>query len=104
MCVLATFASRLFHVITTASIVFADRLGPLGFLFTGNATASDIKGNYGLQDQIQAMKWIQQNIASFGGELPKLLQLFMPWCPVCKSFAWSDQQRIQNYEVGMHLS
>jgi len=39
------------------------RLNVFGFLYT-----SQLEGNYGLKDQIQAMKWVQQNIASFGGD------------------------------------
>ena len=35
------------------------RLGAFGFLATGEG---DLRGNYGLLDQIEAMKWVQQNI------------------------------------------
>lgn len=47
------------------------RLGPLGFLAhpalsQENENASS--GNYGLLDQIEALKWVQRNISGFGGD------------------------------------
>ncbi|TNM85026.1 hypothetical protein fugu_009204 [Takifugu bimaculatus] len=41
------------------------RIGILGFLSTGDQAA---KGNYGLLDQIQALRWISKNIGYFGGD------------------------------------
>jgi len=47
------------------------RLGPLGFLAHDALSAEspdNSSGNYGLLDKIMALKWVQQNIAAFGGD------------------------------------
>lgn len=55
-------------------IVFVNinyRLGIPGFLALAALSAESpdhVSGNYGLQDDIAALKWVQQNIASFGGD------------------------------------
>lgn len=48
------------------------RLGPLGFLCLPE---NGIDGNMGLQDQILALKWVQQHIAAFGGD-PNQVTIF----------------------------
>ncbi|KAK5641618.1 hypothetical protein RI129_010165 [Pyrocoelia pectoralis] len=47
------------------------RLASLGFLSTGDKFAP---GNNGLKDQVMALRWIKQNIASFGGN-PNLVTI-----------------------------
>ena len=49
------------------------RLGLLGFLSVENST--ELTGNFGLKDQQEAMRWVQQNIAAFGGD-PSKVTLF----------------------------
>ncbi|XP_073515955.1 carboxylesterase 1D-like isoform X2 [Phyllobates terribilis] len=46
-------------------VVLQYRLGILGFLSTGDGQAF---GNYGFLDQVAALRWIQENIADFGGD------------------------------------
>jgi para-nitrobenzyl esterase len=53
----------------------AYRLGVLGFLSHPELSAESgthSSGNYGLMDQIFALKWIQKNIAAFGGDPSKV--------------------------------
>lgn len=52
-------------------VTFNYRTGPFGFLSTPELTAESphgSSGNYGLLDQIAALKWVQRNIKAFGGD------------------------------------
>ncbi|XP_063224005.1 juvenile hormone esterase-like isoform X2 [Bacillus rossius redtenbacheri] len=53
-------------------VTFNYRLGALGFLSTGDRWAP---GNYGLKDQVAALRWVQANIRQFGGD-PSSVTLF----------------------------
>ena len=46
------------------------RLGPFGFLTVPGLGSSPLtaSGNYGLLDQEAALRWVQRNIAAFGGD------------------------------------
>lgn len=49
------------------------RLGPMGFLCLPELTdEAGHSGNYGLYDQLCAMKWVKDNIAAFGGDPEKI--------------------------------
>ncbi|ODM95190.1 Esterase E4 [Orchesella cincta] len=45
------------------------RLGILGFLSTGDRAA---RGNYGMKDQLEALKWTVEHISNFGGDPKKI--------------------------------
>jgi para-nitrobenzyl esterase len=52
------------------------RLGPLGFLVHPGLepeNANGTAGNYAVLDQILALKWVQNNIANFGGDPTKVM-------------------------------
>ena len=47
------------------------RLGPLGFLALPDLSAEHLgiqSGNYGLEDQQAALRWVRRNISAFGGD------------------------------------
>jgi len=52
-------------------VVIQYRLGPFGWLTTEDKTSP---GNYGLHDQLAALRWIQDNIEYFGGD-PNLVTI-----------------------------
>jgi carboxylesterase type B len=52
-------------------VTFNYRVGVLGFLAHPELSGERVpnaSGNYGLLDQIAALRWVQQNIAAFGGD------------------------------------
>ncbi|HKW28656.1 MAG TPA: carboxylesterase family protein [Verrucomicrobiae bacterium] len=59
-------------------VAFNYRLGRLGFFAfpaLSQEHPDETKGNYAYMDQIAALKWVQQNIAAFGGD-PKNITIF----------------------------
>ncbi|XP_046964424.1 esterase FE4-like [Vanessa cardui] len=55
------------HLLNSKEIIIVDfnyRLGAHGFLCLGT---EDIPGNAGMKDQVALLRWVQRNIASFGG-------------------------------------
>jgi para-nitrobenzyl esterase len=59
-------------------VSIAYRVGILGFMAHPELSAENpnkVSGNYGLLDMITGLKWIQKNIAAFGGD-PKKVTIF----------------------------
>lgn len=57
------------HDVIVVSVNY--RLGPIGFIALPELSAESphgASGNYGLLDQIAALRWVQENIAAFGGD------------------------------------
>ena len=51
---------------TDAVVVSANyRLGPFGWL---SLLSANLTGNFGTQDQLLALQWVQENVADFGGD------------------------------------
>ncbi|XP_017489614.1 PREDICTED: cholinesterase 1-like, partial [Rhagoletis zephyria] len=48
-------------------VTFNYRVSTLGFLYSDDVAAADVKGNQGFWDQNQALKWVKANIGAFGG-------------------------------------
>ena len=56
-------------------VSIAYRVGPLGFLAhpeLSAETTNHVSGNYGLLDLIAGLRWVQKNIAAFGGDPSKV--------------------------------
>ena len=53
-------------------VVIQYRLGAFGFLTTGDSVAP---GNLGMLDQVEALKWVKENIKDFGGN-PNQVTIF----------------------------
>ena len=51
---------------------FDFRVGPFAHL---NTEDMEIRGNQALKDQVMALRWVQENIAKFGGD-PKRVLIF----------------------------
>jgi para-nitrobenzyl esterase len=59
-------------------VTFGYRVGALGFLASSELTQESpnhASGDYGLQDQIAALRWVRSNIAAFGGD-PSRVTIF----------------------------
>ncbi|XP_063801800.1 fatty acyl-CoA hydrolase precursor, medium chain-like [Pseudophryne corroboree] len=63
-------AMSAFENVVVVSIQY--RVGLMGFLSSGD---KQLPGNYGFFDQVEALRWVQRNIADFGGD-PKSVTIF----------------------------
>ena len=63
--VIICLSLSIFALIIYRYFLSTQHLFILGFLSTGT---EDAPGNAGLKDQVLALKWVQQEIATFGGD------------------------------------
>uniref|UniRef100_A0A0B7AIE7 Carboxylic ester hydrolase n=2 Tax=Arion vulgaris TaxID=1028688 RepID=A0A0B7AIE7_9EUPU len=71
-CTLALYDATQFVLKTNIIMVLIEyRIGVLGFLVTGEGE-DQATGNYGIQDQRQALMWVNANIRAFGGDPDKV--------------------------------
>ncbi len=61
-------ASRLAQATQSVVVTMNYRLGALGFLWTSGLAAENKGHNFSLQDQQEAMRWVQRNIAGFNAD------------------------------------
>ncbi|CAG9865182.1 unnamed protein product [Phyllotreta striolata] len=66
---MGTFGPQYFMDEYVVMVSMNYRLGPLGFLNTGDDV---IPGNLGLKDQLLALKWVSKNIKYFGGDADRV--------------------------------
>jgi len=66
-------------------VTFNYRLNVFGFLALDLLSSTDERGssgNYGLMDQIAALRWVQQHIRLFGGDPNKAWRSCILFCSV----------------------
>ena len=67
-----THTSDILALQGVVAVVIQYRLGPFGFLTTGDSVSP---GNFGMLDQVEALKWVNENIEHFGGN-PNQVTIF----------------------------
>lgn len=60
--------SCIFSVQLTTFNEYSYRLGPFGFLTSGELQSQGYSANHGLSDQRMALLWIQKHVKLFGGD------------------------------------
>jgi para-nitrobenzyl esterase len=55
------------HTANAIVVTINYRLGPFGWLALKSLEQNGSSGDYGLMDQVAALKWVKRNIAGFGG-------------------------------------
>lgn len=74
----ATYSGEMLAKKGVVLVSISYRVGQLGFMAHPELSAESpnhVSGNYGLLDMIAGLKWIQKNIAAFGGD-PKMVTIF----------------------------
>ncbi len=72
----AVDGSKLAQQLSCIIVTVNYRVGPLGFFASADMEQEDgWSGNYGLLDQVAALRWVRQNIGGFGGDASSITLL-----------------------------
>ncbi|XP_058943578.2 neuroligin-4, X-linked-like [Pocillopora verrucosa] len=64
-----TFPGDILALHGVVVVITQYRLGPFGFLTTGDSASP---GNFGMLDQVAALQWVKENVENFGGDPGKV--------------------------------
>ena len=64
-----TFPGDILALHGAVVVITQYRLGPFGFLTTGDSASP---GNFGMLDQVAALQWVKENVENFGGDPGKV--------------------------------
>nr|AQS60687.1 carboxylesterase [Sogatella furcifera] len=82
-------------------VVISYRVGPFGFLSTGDEV---VPGNMGMKDQTEALKWVNRNIDRFGGDPDKVTLAGLSAGGASVHFHYFSQESRRYFKQGISLS
>nr|QDF58021.1 carboxylesterase [Laodelphax striatellus] len=82
-------------------VVISYRVGPFGFLSTGDEV---VTGNMGMKDQTEALKWVNRNIDRFGGDPEKVTLAGLSAGGASVHFHYFSPESRRYFKQGISLS